>query len=90
MALLHPLTSGSLMGSNEVWDELWPSYDSKEGGRVQCRDLLPSSCNWFQDPVPHRQLNLGSQFLTVVGWKPGSVPCPVGLSIVEEPDREGN
>lgn len=31
MALLHPLTSGSLRGCNEVWAELWPSYDSKSG-----------------------------------------------------------
>lgn len=63
---------------------------AQKGGGGGLEDLLPSSYNWFQDPVPHRQLNLGSQFLTAVGWKPCSVPCPVGLSIMEEPDPEGN
>lgn len=87
MASLHPLTSGSLMGCNQVWAELWPSYGSKGRGRGH-EDLLPSSYNWFQCPVPHRQG--GSQFLTAVGWKRCSVPCPVGLSIMEEPDPEGN
>lgn len=89
MASLHSLTSGSLMGSNQVWAELWPSYDSKRRGRGR-QNLLPSLYYRFQDLVPHRRLNLRSQFLTAVGWKPCSVPCPVGLSITEEPDPEGN
>ena len=76
-AWLHCVHSfqGPSWAAIKVWTGLCP-FTVPVG-----KKSFPTSCNCFQDPVPPRQLNLRSRFLTAVGWRPCSVPCHVGLSI---------